>query len=344
MLYIHKTYCISAQHTFGDIDLETLVNSEENRLRALEPNYESIPRNLLRRMGKSVRMSVGAALPVLQEVDQLDGVIIGTANGGMDDCIKFMEQIVTYNETDLTPGNFVQSTPNAIASQIALLKQNKGYNITHSHRGLSFENALLDAQLLLKENPKASYLVGGVDEISSYNYNVDFLDGWYKKETVSNHHLYQSQTAASIAGEGAAMFLVNTDKTSALAKVTAIHTFHTNDVATVDLQLKEFIRKHGSNEKMDLLLSGENGDTRYAEFYKTVESNLNTTVLRFKHMSGEYGTATAQAIWLSCQLLKTKTAPLHMLKNEKLPNDFKTILIYNNYKETQHSLMLISRD
>ncbi len=119
----------------------------------MEPDYPGIPAGARRRMGKSVRMAVGAALPLLEKHPQPDGIIIATANGGMEDCIKFLNQILEYKEGLLTPGNFVQSTSNAAAAQIALVTKNHNYNITHVHRGLAFENALMDVMMLLKENP-----------------------------------------------------------------------------------------------------------------------------------------------------------------------------------------------
>jgi len=106
-------------------------------------------------MGKSVRMAVGAALPLLEKYSQPDGMIIATANGGMEDCIKFLNQILEYNEGLLTPASFVQSTSNAAAAQIALVTKNHNYNITHVHRGLAFENALMDVVMSLKEHPGA---------------------------------------------------------------------------------------------------------------------------------------------------------------------------------------------
>src|SRR5690606_9142933 len=135
----------------------------------------------------------------------IDGIIIGTANGGMEDCIKFLNQIIDYEEGMLTPGNFVQSTPNAIAAQMGLLGKNKGYNITHVHRGLAFENALLDAMMTIRENPGNNYLLRAVDEISAYRYNIDLLDGCFKKENITNADLYDTGSPGTIAGEGAAM-------------------------------------------------------------------------------------------------------------------------------------------
>ena len=202
MLYIHKTSCISPQQTRPETGLDRLRESRNNQLLVKEPAYADIPPGSLRRMGKAVRMSVGAALPLLNDIPQPDGIIIGTANGGIEDCIKFLNQIIEYNEGLLTPGNFVGSTSNAPAAQIALITKNKNYNSTQTHRGLAFENALLDAVMLLEEKPRDTYLVGSVDEISSYNFNIDRLAGCFRKEIISNSRLFENTAAGTIAGEG----------------------------------------------------------------------------------------------------------------------------------------------
>jgi hypothetical protein len=135
-MFIHQSICISPQHTFQQTLSETFVSSVDNKLQVIEPKYEDIPLNVMRRMGKAVRMGVGACLPIIKQ-HSVDGVIIGTANGGMDDCIKFLNQVIEFDEGTLTPTNFVQSTSNAIAAQVAFLSQNNQYNITHVHRGLA---------------------------------------------------------------------------------------------------------------------------------------------------------------------------------------------------------------
>ena len=173
MFYIHQTSCISPQQTFHPIDINKLHESIENKMLAIEPAYDGIPPGILRRMGKAVRMGVGAAIPLLKNNPDPDGIIIGTANGGKEDCVKFMKQIIEYDEGLLTPINFVQSTPNAIAAQIGLLTKNHGYNITHLHLWLAFEYAMIDAGMMINENPAGSYLLGASDDISSYNYNFE---------------------------------------------------------------------------------------------------------------------------------------------------------------------------
>jgi hypothetical protein len=346
MFYIHQSTCISAQNTFGDIDLSKLEESVANKLFAKEPAYEGIPLGLLRRMGKAVRLGVGSALPLINVNPNLDGIVIGTANGGMEDCIKFLNQIIDYEEGRLTPTNFVQSSVNAIAAQLSFLSLNKGYNITHVHRGLSFENAIIDIEMLLAENPTNTYLLGGVDEVSDYNYNLEYLSGWYKDERILNTQLYKGQSKGSIVGEGAAMFVVSNKEEGANAKLAAISTFNVEDESVVASKLKLFLEQNLlQGEKLDLILTGENGDNRLLKHYHAAEKVVGDQVpiARFKHFTGEYQTASAISLWLSTYFLNSQTIPLHFFKGSALSGVINKVLVYNTYKGNQHSFMLVSK-
>jgi len=345
MFYIHQSSCISPQQTFGSVDINILHEPSGKQLRAIEPLYDFIPPGMLRRMGKAVRMGVGASLSLLQNKISPDGIIMGTTNSGKEDCVKFLNQIIEYNEGMLTPLNFVQGTPNAVASQIGILARNHGYNITHMHLGLAFENALMDADMFLSEMPSNNYLVGAVDDISTYNYYFEDKGGWYKEEDISGKDLYSVNSTGSIAGESAVMFLVNGNKDDAAAKVVAADTLHNRDETTVQERLKQFIEKHlTAGEKIDLLLSGENGDNRLLKYFNTVEATAgnDTTIARFKHMSGEYPTATAMGLWLACYILRQQSFPGHMIKKQGSAKSYKNVLIYNCYKGIQHSFILVS--
>lgn len=350
MFFIHETACISPQQTFLQDKLFALSMNEvnesvDNIFYAVEPVYKDIPPAILRRMGRAVRLGIGAALPLLrQSMNTPAGIITGTSMGGMEDCVKFLNQIIEYNEGTLTPTNFVQSTPNAVAGQLGLLSGNKGYNITHVHRGFSFENAVLDADMLLKETTGDTYLMGAVDEISNYNYNIEKLGGWYKKDPLSNKHLFDVDSPGSIAGEGAAMFIVNGDPTNAVAKLTAVHIFQTADEQLVSDQLKQFLQKYSGDKSPDLLLSGENGDSRFLQYYISCEKvcGNDVSIARFKHLCGEYPTAAAFAFWMATEIIKLNRLPQHMIKRST-GKDFKRVLIYNNYKGIQHSFMLLEK-
>ena len=345
MFYIHQTSCISPQQTFADTDISKLQELTGNHLKAIEPVYNGIAPAVLRRMGKSVRMGVGTALSIINESTSLDGIIMGTGNGGKEDCVKFLTQIVDYNEGLLTPINFVQSTPNAAAAQVGLLTGNHGYNITHVHLGLAFELAMIDADMLLLEHPSHNYLLGAVDDIATYNYIFEEKSGSYKPGNVSNLSLYRDDSAGSIAGEGSAMFLVNGTAARALAKIVAIDTLHHTDETVIKEKLQSFIKRHlPENEKVDIFITGENGDNRLLKYYEACESIMeeHVTIARFKHMSGEFPTASAMGLWVCCNILQRQLIPEHMVKNNPSKSPYRNIVLYNNYKGLQHSYMLIS--
>jgi hypothetical protein len=344
-MYIKATEIISPQRTPLVPDIEKINEPVDKKLLAIEPSYEQIPPGILRRMGKAIRMGVGTALPLMDKENPVDGIIIGSANAGLDECVKFLIQIVDYEEGQLTPTNFVQSTGNVIAGQLGLISKNKGYNITHIHQGLAFENALIDAMMQLNANPSNSYLLGGVDEISPYHYNIETLNAAYKKEDISNKLLYQSGTPGCLAGEGAAMFVVNSIADNSMARVKAVYTIHTSDVELVKQQLELFLKKNmTAGEEIDLLVSGENGDKLTLPFYTACESLLNedAAVMRFKHLCGEYATAASIGLWYACQVLQAQDFPSHMLKKGSSKKAYRNILMYNNFKGYQHSFTLVS--
>jgi 3-oxoacyl-[acyl-carrier-protein] synthase II len=221
---------------------------------------------------------------------------------------------------------------------------NKGYNITHVHRGMAFENALLDVDMLLKENPQNRYLLGGVEEISVYNYNIQILGGWYKKETIINRDLYNFNTSGSIAGEGAAMFIVDGQKKNAIAEVTAFSMLHSTDVEEVQDLINAFADKQ-KVDNIDLLLSGENGDSRFLPFYTAFESILGKEIpiARFKHITGEHQSASSMALWLACNFFSTQSVPEHMIKGKNKSKRVERVLIYNHYEGNQHSLILLNK-
>ena len=383
MLYIHHTACISPQSTSflrsggdasdgpvgdqtrvvpplgaGSPPEGTIAGPVDGVYKAAEPDYPGIPANVLRRMSKAVRLGLGAALSLLQQGDP-DGILIGTGNGGMEESVKFLRQIVDYAEGMLAPGHFVQSIPNAIASQIGLSSHNRGYNITYAHRGLGFEHALIDAAMLVSEHAGNRYLVGGVDEFSSYHYQIELADGWYKRPVRPGVSLYDYDSPGSIAGEGAALFLVSGEPTDtptagllpagalaagALAAVRGIDTLHSTDEQVVASRLRAFLEQYlPAGRQPGLFLTGENGDNRALPFYTACEKVLDASVpiARFKHLCGEYPTASAFALWLALQL--GQPLPGHMLKRPGIATDLQYILLYNSHKLTQHSFILLQR-
>jgi hypothetical protein len=344
-MYIVDTSCISPQHSFSKsfIGEGEVRHHEGNQYKALEPSYQSIiAPSALRRMAKALRMGVGAGGTLVHRNDKVDGIVIGTAYGGLDHCLMFLNQIVEYKESTLTPTNFVQSTSNNIASQLAVLSSNTGYNSTHVHKGLAFEAALLEAQLLLEDATCTSLLVGATEEISEYNFSIDEQAGLYKPaSTTTSTTLLSSNTSGTVCGEGASMFIVQAQRPKhVLAKILEVDMLNEPNEEEIQTAIHSLLaRHHLVYTDVKAILIGNNGDARTDHWYTTVVDQLfnHAKVVSFKHWIGEYPTASAFALWLSCEMLKQQDLPLF------LPSVSGPILIYNHYNGVQHGLILVNK-
>lgn len=347
-MYITDLKAISPQHTYhNELLTGKKIDHSDLIYHVVEPDYmEFIPKSLLRRMGKAVRMGVGAGIPLIKKHTDLDGILIGTANGGLEDCIKFLNQIVEYNEGVLTPTNFVQSTPNAVAGQLALMGENRGYNITYTNGGLSFENAILDALLLFEEGDTNKLLIGGLEEISDYNYNIDSLSNKYKNTALPDHELLGANTPGTVCGEGASLFVVQKTADDFYAKIEDVAQITYPSKEDLHFCLTEMLSKNGlTPEDIDGVLLGFNGDIDHNEWYSFVGNEIvsNANQYAFKHLIGDYRSSSSFALWLSAHLLNGTFEAEQLIhfdiKQVRRP---KRMLIYNHFDAVRHGFILLS--
>lgn len=343
MMFIKDLTCISPQPTFeGDFFQSEPVIYTGSQLKAIEPAYESIPNSQLRRMGKSNRMATGAAMPLLQKY-KTDGIIIGTTDGGMEDCHRFLNQIIQYQEGTLTPTNFVQGSPSSPAGGLALMSANSGYNNTHSNKGLSFENCLMDADLLFIEGRAKSLLVGCVEEISQAQHRIETLAGYIKQEDVPTDELIGCRTPGAVNGEGAAMFVLEANNDNALAEIVDFDMISFPTLDDLLLKAELLLERNGLNvSDIDVLLLGYSGDADSDEWYDDFAEELfpKAGILSFKDLFGETPSASAFATWFAAQLVNGKPVP-EMTFQSWPSRELKTILIYNHYQGNQHGFVLV---
>lgn len=334
-MYITAAQSISPQHTFGNIPLPTdLVAAEGDKQVAILPDHKNLidPRQA-RRMSRIIKMGVIAGLACLRDagIKSPDAIITGTGYGCMEDTGTFLNKMVQQREDLLTPTSFIQSTHNTVGAQIALLLGCHGYNNTFVNGGASFEHALLDAMMLLNDGEARNVLVGGLDEITNDSHAILQRFGLYKHAT---------------AGEGAAFFCLSNDLTeSALAQVIAVQTIYKPDGAEeMAGHIGEFIVNNGlTKEDIDLVLDGKNGDRKFDGITDQVLKAAlgETPSISYKHLCGEYPTSTSFSLWLVANIIRTGTIPAVLgdySANKRITN----VLIYNNYLNIHHSLILVS--
>lgn len=350
-VYINGIGNISPQHTLNnDVFLQEIVNKRGTNLVCVEPNYKNyINPRYLRRMSRAIKMGVSAAKICLAEaqMDNPDAIIVGTGLGCVEDTERFLTAIYESKEEIISPTQFIQSTHNTLASQIAIMLGCDNYNFTYVHRGFSFESALEDALMQINEEKTAqNILVGGADEnTESYLEITQRLRQW-KTGSFEQLDLLQNHFHGSLPGEGAAFFLLGNQPTercyAQLGEVRMLYKPKTDDVI-----IREVESLLAENElelaDVDLVLLGLNGSSKIDQIYHRFMATYfkNSSIGYFKHLCGEYKTATAFGVWLAAQILSKQRVP-EVVKLKPFTNDrLQNILIYNNYSNINHSLLLI---
>lgn len=349
-VYINSIASISAQKTLDNTSfLDAIEDYETNVLPVINPNYkEYIPPAAARRMAKGIKMGVVASKIAIQEsgLDNVDAIITGTGMGCVRDSEKFVSAIIDNDEQYLTPTSFIQSTHNTVGGQIALELQCKGYNFTYVHASTSFESTLIDAKLQLELDEEKNILIGGVDELGEHTTEIQKLVHLVKAEAVKTSEVLDSKTKGAVFGEGANFFVLSNEKqASSYAELASIKTYNTLAEAELLQEASLFLQENNLHiEDIDLLILGNNGDVDFDAFYTTLEEGFkNTQQASYKHLCGEFNTASSFGFWLASKVLKTQTLPEVVKANHTDTTSFKTILLYNQYRGENHSFTLLKQ-
>lgn len=349
-VYINSVGSISAQKTFDNNQfLEEIISHNETVLSVVNPNYKDyIPPASARRMAKGIKMGVVASKLALEEagLENVDAIITGTGMGCVKDSEKFVSAIIDNDEQYLTPTSFIQSTHNTVGGQIALGIKCKGYNFTYVHASNSFESSLLDAKLMLNCNEATNILIGGVDEIGEHTTKLHQLVNHIKATPVCLSELIHSNTKGAVFSEGANFFVLGNHKTaSSYAEVVGLKMYNSiND--TVSHLAQQFLLENDlSVNDIDIIVLGNNGDVDFDTYYNELSVGVfsKTQQVYYKHLCGEFNTASSFGFWLASKVLKFQNLPEVVKLNKIKDTSFKTVLLYNQYRGENHSFTLLRK-
>jgi 3-oxoacyl-[acyl-carrier-protein] synthase II len=351
-IYINGVGIISPQKTVDNSHfLDEPVSVETLRLTSVDPNYKDfIPGDMIRRMGRIIKMGIAASKISLQDADcaMPDAIITGTGLGCIEDTEKFLSSMILNKEEFLTPTSFIQSTHNTVSAQIALVLKCHNYNFTYVHRGISFESALIDGMMRINADQANTILMGSADELTSNSFAIMQRLGFWKRKPVNNLQLLDDKTRGTIAGEGAAFFVLSDQPgKNSYAVIKDIETFiYPDDISETELHINEFLaRNHAVAGDIDLFITGMNGDPTFDKIYHEVSDRLfqYSGKAFFKHLCGEYHTASSFALWLAAMIMRNQRIPEVVLLRKPATRDIRNILIYNHYRNINHSLILVSK-
>ena len=349
-VYINSAACISVQDTLNDNFLNHLKS--ENTvlvLKAIEPNYkEFIPPAMSRRMSKTVKMSSVASKKALQEagIEKPDAIIVGTGMGCSQDSEKFLKNVIDNDEEFLTPTFFIQSTHNTVAGQIALGLQCHGYNFTYVNCSSSLEFSMLDAKLQILDGEADNVLVGSTDEQTERTMELYKLTNAIKKEENLPVDYLNSKSEGVIWGEGSSFFVLGKEKTeNSYAKLKDIKIINSLELNETQQFIEDFLVKNKlKNEELDAVIFGFSGDSASDVYYKNASELFpNSSLLYYKHLSGEYNTASGFSTFMACKILKNQEIPEVMKINDVKRENIQNILLYNHLGGKDHSLVLLEK-
>ena len=349
-VYINSAACISAQDTLNENFSENLQPQNSSQvLKVIEPNYkEFIPPAMIRRMSKTVKMSSVASNYALKEagIENPDAIIVGTGMGCSQDSEKFLKNVIENNEEFLTPTFFIQSTHNTVSGQIALGLQCHAYNFTYVNTSSSLEFSLLDAKLQINDGEAENVLVGSTDEQTDRTMELYKLNNTIKKEENLPVDYLNSTTEGVIWGEGSSFFVLGKEKTeTSYAQLKDIQIVNTLDLDKTRQFIEVFLAKNNlTTNDIDAVILGFSGDSKSDTYYQNASELFpNSSLLYYKHLSGEFNTSSGFSTFLACHILKNQEIPEMIMINSVKKEEFKNILLYNHLGGNDHSLVLLEK-
>lgn len=351
-IYISGSSSLSPQDTFSTNRLpETLIPSVDNRLTCVEPSsYASyVPPVRARRMSRIIKMGLASTIQCLENggLSQPEAIIVGTALGCLEDTEKFLMAMIQDDEQFLTPTHFIQSTQNSVGAQIAMHLQCRHHNFTFVHKGFSFESAVIDGIMLLRDGEAAHVLIGGLDEMTDRNYQLYSELGLIRKEPIPGESLLAQSGSGTIAGEGAAFFTLTSIQPLGKAIQLVDIQMHYGDPGPAELSelITLFLeRNQYQANDLSLCLVGLNGDRTHDQPYQHFRDTQETSIPLgwYKHLCGEYQTSSAFAMWLGTRIFIENQIPDYLKLNEVQPSELNRILIVTNYANNYSFILLES--
>lgn len=351
LYYLNGIGIISPQQTFdSDVFLTDIAQYDRNVLQSIHPDFKTYINPIqMRRLSRMLRIGLSAAMICLRDskVMMPDGIITATGYGFLDETAKFLREVLEQGEKQLTPTYFMQGTSNALAGLVALTIKCMGYNNTYASKGNGFENALTDAMMQLNDNSAANFLLGSYDEAAEVQYNASTRSSHFKTEFINNLHLFDTHTKGSIQGEGSAFFMVSgRPSESTWCTLGNMQMIYKPEEQELRNALKNFLTESQiAPEEIDVVISGASGDIDHDRVIASLINSCLKGILqtRFKHLCGEYTTATAFALWLGAAMLRKQQIPtVTRIDKRTQPAQLKNILIINQYMGKNFSFILLN--
>lgn len=339
-IFIRDAEQISIQCPLCEAWMDEPILHDEPYVRAADPDFRQwLAPAESRRLGKILKRALVINMQIARKcgTDPADAILVGTGLGCMENTERLLETLCHDGEETFSPTHFMQSTHNTIASLMAIHDHAHGYNITYSHKDLSFDLALHDAWTQFRLGKIHSALVGGFDELTPSYFTLLRRIG------------YLGADGQGPGSEAAAALLLTDDSREAMCEVAAMRILYRPEGDELRAGVEKLLDEAGmARDELDGVITGVNGqqedDARYERFTRELLPGVPT--LRYKHLFGSSYTASAYAAYVAAHCLQKGRIPEHLLYGgTKLRSGRpRALLIVNERRGKEYSLLLLRRE
>lgn len=334
-IYIQAAEQISMQQPLSHEWLDTPLGYDGRYVRSIDPNYRDYLSPIeSRRLGKVLKRALVTSLSVLKDTATAnpDAILTGTGLGCVENTEAFLKALCTDGEHLLKPTHFMQSTHNTIGSLIAIHTHTHGYNVTYSHKSVSFESALLDAVVQLRLRTIDNALVGSHDEVTPSYYTLLERIG------------YVGQPGQVPCGEASVAMMVGGGNGHCLCELAGIEMLYRSEAEDVAAAVGRLLSDSGLLPgDIDVVMTGENGSSANDRIYDNLCNGVFAGIrrARYKHVFGECYSASALGVYAAARCLSAGRMPGFLAGNDIKP--LHNVLFANHSDGKDFSFILLRK-
>lgn len=342
-----ETYILSAVQIShqGALDDEWMRNPKlltETYSQNIAPDYRQFVSVMeSRRMGKILKRAIATSQQAVEEAggNSVDAVVTGTGMGCIESTELFLESLCHEGEQLLKPTHFMQSTHNTIGSAIGTRMGCHGYNVTYTQKELSFDSALYDALLQIRNGSSHRVLVGGHDELTPTYFELLSKIGFLGQQGQKTGEAVASFVLSDhVEGEG-----------RPLCRLDGVELSYSPDVEQLKRQLCRLLDTAGITiDNVAGVVTNLNGNADHDTFSLRHYDRLfgHTPRLIYKHLFGDGYSASALGLYVAVCCMSRQLIPPFLFAGEQPSRPLlnpKALLLYNSTDGGCHSLTCLSR-
>ncbi len=298
-LAIHGHSCL----TGAGGTIETIAQLQEGAsvagIAALETISKNLPPRLIRRLKRLPKATLALAVTA-QENSALKNckpgsVFMGTGWGALSETHDFLTRLTDSKEQFPSPTDFVGSVHNGPASQVAILMEATGPNITTSGGDYSFEQALMAAELMLDNSADPAFILGADEGHEIFSPLLD-----------------PSITPGTPLADGGGALVVNRQTEGATCCI-SIPFYRSGKAERVIDSLVDTLSTRNQENNYALILAGipaamyGEGKNQLKQFMKLAKPSA--PVVEYRKFIGEFASASAVATAIAASFLDSGIIP-----------------------------------